>query len=136
MATIVIADDDPDAADLVAYAFEGAGHSVRTVLDGASALRLITQLQPDIAVLDQNMPRMTGSEVASAVRAHSPVLTTRILMITGRSERTMTAPVDRFLSKPVTPRQLTLVVADMLQDPAPGGTAADSPRKEHDDDVR
>jgi AmiR/NasT family two-component response regulator len=83
MATIVIADDDPDAADLVAYAFEGAGHTVRTVLDGESALRLIEELEPDVAVLDQSMPEMAVS-------------------------------VDRFLIKPVTPRQLTTVVADML----------------------
>ena len=115
MATIVIADDDPDAADLVAYAFEGAGHTVRTVLDGASALRLIKELEPDVAVLDQNMPRMTGAEVVSAMRAHSPTMTTRILMITGSSQREMTAPVDRLLTKPVTPRQLTTVVADMLR---------------------
>lgn len=118
MATIVIADDDPDAADLVAYAFEGAGHTVRTVLDGASALRLIEELEPDVAVLDQSMPKMTGAEVVSAIRAHSPALTTRILMITGRSQHEMTAPVDRFLIKPVTPRQLTIVVADMLHTPA------------------
>ncbi|GAB7044786.1 response regulator transcription factor [Catenuloplanes niger] len=102
MATIVIADDDPDAADLVAYAFEEAGHTVRTVLDGASALRLITELEPDVAVLDQNMPKMTGTEVVSAMRTHRPALATRILMITGRSHCEMT--VDRFLIKPVTPR--------------------------------
>ncbi|MFI7601986.1 two-component system response regulator [Actinoplanes sp. NPDC049681] len=111
---MVIADDDPDVADLVAYAFAGAGHTVRAVLDGARALEVIKDLRPDIAVLDHTMPNLTGSDVVEALRAYPPTRHTIIVMITGSSPHDITAPVDRLLQKPVSPRQLTAVVAEML----------------------
>ena len=114
MATIVIADDDADVADLVAYAFERAGHTVRTVLDGAQALHLIKELQPEVAVLDHHMPGLTGSDVVTALRAYPATARMTVVMVTGSTSADETALIDRLLVKPVSPRQLTAVVAEML----------------------
>ncbi|MEV6596791.1 response regulator [Actinoplanes sp. NPDC051346] len=120
----MVADDDADVADLIAYAFERAGHTVRTVLDGAWALQLIQDLEPDLVVLDHCMPGLTGADVVSALRAHPTTAATPILMITARQPDEMTVHVDRLLSKPVMPRQLTAVAAEMLrlQDVPSSGT--------------
>ena len=117
MAVIVIADDDQEVADLATYAFERAGHTVRTVLDGIRALRLIRDLRPDVAVLDHCMPGLTGSQVVAAVRAHPATANTTFVMITARDPAEVTETTDLLLLKPIAPRQLTAVVAELLKRP-------------------
>lgn len=69
MACIVIADDDVDVAAFISYSLEVAGHKVHTALDGVGALELVRRELPDLVVLDNGMPGMTGLEVVAALRA-------------------------------------------------------------------
>lgn len=123
MAVIVVADDDQDVADLITYAFERAGHTVRTVLDGTKALHLIQALLPDLVVLDHDMPGLTGSAIASALRANPSTVGTTVVMITGQDVAEAAGLVDRILVKPVGPRQLIAIVAEMLDISAPAPSA-------------
>ena len=122
MACIVIADDDVDVAAFITYSFEAAGHRVYPALDGAGALDLVRRYEPDLVVLDHSMPGMTGLEVAATLRADPGTAHLPILMITGSqlggAELGM---IDRVVSKPLRPRQLATIMADMLAQDAVGG---------------
>jgi len=122
MACIVIADDDVDVAAFITYSFEAAGHRVHTALDGPGALELVRRHGPDLVVLDHSMPGMTGLEVAAALRADASTAHLPILMITGSQIGELElATVDRCVSKPLRPRQLATIMADMLVPGAVGG---------------
>ena len=122
MACIVIADDDVDVAAFITYSFEAAGHRVYTALNGAGALDLVHRYEPDLVVLDHSMPGMTGLEVAAALRADPATAHLPILMITGSQlHGEEIATVDRLVSKPLRPRQLATIMADMLVQDAVGG---------------
>ncbi|GAA3334799.1 hypothetical protein GCM10020358_00620 [Amorphoplanes nipponensis] len=121
MACIVIADDDVDVAAFISYSLEVAGHDVHTALDGVSALELARRERPDLVVLDHGMPGLTGLEVAAALRADPHTAGLRILMISGSTlGDEEAAVVDRLVRKPLRPRQLATLMADMLaENPAP-----------------
>jgi DNA-binding response OmpR family regulator len=80
---ILVADDDPDLLDLVAYALGQAGYLVVKAPDGNAALSLFDSEAPDIAILDINMPGASGFDVCSSIRSRSTV---PIMMLTARGE--------------------------------------------------
>lgn len=67
-ATILLAEDDPDVADLVSRVLEADGHTVELARDGAQALESFAARRPDLVVLDVMMPRFTGFEVLARLR--------------------------------------------------------------------
>ena len=62
MARILIAEDEPDIRELVAFTLRFAGHEVTTTVNGEEALQQASHLIPDIIIMDVRMPRMTGYE--------------------------------------------------------------------------
>src|SRR5690348_15793824 len=60
--SILVVDDNAEAAEVMAVGLELLGQDVRTVLDGESALALLADWRPDIAILDLTMPGMSGTE--------------------------------------------------------------------------
>lgn len=70
---IVVADDHPGMLAAVTETLEQAGYTVvARAADGRAAVEAVTREQPDVAVLDVQMPRLTGIEVARAVRSAAP----------------------------------------------------------------
>jgi signal transduction histidine kinase len=67
--TVLVVDDDPDIRTLVAEVLRDAGLTVATASDGAEALSEAARVRPDVVVLDKLMPRMNGTDFASAYRA-------------------------------------------------------------------
>lgn len=71
--TVVIADDDASARTLVRLVLETGGYEVvAEAVDGADALAKISIHRPDIVVLDEEMPHMTGSQAARLIRIADP----------------------------------------------------------------
>ncbi len=104
---ILIAEDHPDQARLLATILRRWGYDPLVVHDGLSALRVLQSPDaPRLVLLDWGLPEMDGIEVCEEVRKNSPGPYTYIVLVTGRAGREerlagLEAGADDFLSKPV-----------------------------------
>jgi signal transduction histidine kinase/ActR/RegA family two-component response regulator len=80
---VLIVDDNPDAAAILAKAIAEAGHDVRTAGDGPGALRLVEAFVPDVALLDIGLPVMDGYELAVLLRRIPSLSRTALVALTG-----------------------------------------------------
>ena len=67
---VLVADDNRDAADALVDLLEALGHAARAAYDGAQAYVEFLNFEPDVAILDVQMPRMDGCAAAVRMRAH------------------------------------------------------------------
>ena len=121
MPHVLVVDDDPVVADLVAFRLQRLGLQVTVETDGESGLAAVHRLRPDLVVLDWLMPRMDGLEVCRALRADAdPALArTPVLMLTAKSqepdlERGFAAGATDFVAKPFSTRELVSRVTAAL----------------------
>ena len=121
MPHVLVVDDDPVVADLVAFRLRRMGLEVTVETDGESGLAAVHRLRPDLVVLDWLMPRMDGLEVCRALRADAdPALArTPVLMLTAKSqepdlERGFAAGTTDFIAKPFSTRELVSRVTAAL----------------------
>jgi CheY-like chemotaxis protein len=84
---IVVADDDENLLQSLAHLFRLDGHVVHTARDGAEALAICRRERPDSALLDIDMPRLTGWQVAEALSAESTPSPARLVALSGRYSR-------------------------------------------------
>lgn len=108
MAKVLIVDDDRVLADVLAFTMRHAGFQVIQAYDGEAALRRWTEDQPDLIVLDVNLPRLDGFAVCRRIREQAD---TPILMLTVRGEEDdivhgLELGADDYITKPFSPRQL------------------------------
>jgi CheY-like chemotaxis protein len=113
MPHVLVVDDDPVIADLVAFRLGRLGVTVAVESDGEAGLAAARQIRPDLVVLDWMMPRMTGLEVCAALRSDGdPELArTPVLLLTAKAqepdlERGFAAGATDFVAKPFSTREL------------------------------
>lgn len=112
---ILIADDNRDAADSLAELLRLDGHEVHVAYDGEAALRTFTETGPDTALLDMDMPRLSGLEVARAIRQRPIGSQTTLIAVTGRGQEedrqmALRAGFDHHITKPMEPGQIHALV--------------------------
>ena len=117
---IVVVEDEPDIAALVAYELTRAGFRVETANDGAAALEAIRRAIPDLMVLDRMLPGMSGDDVLRTVRADPGTRAIPVLMLTAKRDQEdriagLELGVDDYLTKPFSPRELVLRVEAILR---------------------
>src|SRR5579871_4787590 len=114
---VLVADDDADLRDLVAFTLTQAGYLVIKVPDGPTALRRFEEESPDLVVLDINMPGLSGFQVCEGIRKRSAV---PVIMLTVRGEeedlvRALGLGADDYLNKPFSPRTLLARIKALLR---------------------
>jgi DNA-binding response OmpR family regulator len=114
---ILVVDDDPTVADVVARYLLRDGHEVECVADGRVALARAAERPPDLVVLDLMLPGMDGLEVCRRLRGASPV---PVVMLTALGEETdrlvgLETGADDYVTKPFSPRELALRVRSVLR---------------------
>jgi DNA-binding response OmpR family regulator len=118
-ATVLVVDDDPVILRLLEVNFEMEGFTVVRAADGVEGLERARGVLPDVIVLDVMMPRMTGHEVATALRQDPRTATIPIIFVTARAqssdvERGMELGVDDYVTKPFDPLDLIARVNAVL----------------------
>ncbi|GGJ77841.1 hypothetical protein GCM10010123_04880 [Pilimelia anulata] len=119
MTAVLIADDDADIRDLVAFKLEQSDMAVTAVEDGAAALAAAQRNPPDVAVLDVSMPGMSGLDVCRMLRADPATRDIRIILLTARTQEDdieggFSAGADDYVTKPFSPRELVTRVEALL----------------------
>src|ERR1700724_1889994 len=82
----LVVDDSPETLRLLTDALDGAGMTVVVALDGASAMRIVDQITPDIVLLDAVMPGMDGFETCRRLKRDAGLNNVPIIFMTGLAE--------------------------------------------------
>lgn len=114
---ILVVDDDIQLATIIAFTLQREGYTIVNAHDGVTALQLWEQEQPNLVLLDVNLPQMDGYEVLRRIRA---VGKTPVLMLTVRNaEEDMVSGLDLgaddYITKPFSPRTLLARIRAVLR---------------------
>jgi two-component system response regulator BaeR len=117
MKPIMIVEDEPELASVIADYARAAGHAPTVFDDGAMALEAIRRAPPALVVLDLMLPGLDGLSLCRAVRAFSSV---PIVMVTARVEEVdrllgLETGADDYLCKPFSPRELMARIKAILR---------------------
>lgn len=117
---VLVVEDEPDIAALIAYQLTREGFRVQTVGNGHEALDVIGREAPDLVVLDRMLPGLSGDEVLQRLRAEPATNAVPVLMLTARREqedriRGLELGADDYLTKPFSPRELVLRALAILR---------------------
>jgi two-component system phosphate regulon response regulator PhoB len=117
---VLVVEDEPDIAALVAYQLTREGFRVETVATGHEALQAVGRQIPDLMVLDRMLPGLSGDEVLDTLRKEASTRTIPILILTAKKEQEdriegLELGADDYLTKPFSPRELVLRVNAILR---------------------
>lgn len=119
MAKIVIAEDEPDIRELIAFTLRFAGHEVIAGANGEEGYELTKKEHPDLSMFDVRMPKMTGYDACRKIKADPEIANTPVIFLSAKGqeseiEQGMDAGAEEYLLKPFAPDQLTERVKAVL----------------------
>ena len=119
MARILIAEDEPDIRETIAFTLRFAGHEVTTTANGEEAFQRASQLMPDMIVLDVRMPKMTGYDACRAMKADIMLKDIPVIFLSAKGQDSeiqtgLDVGAEDYLLKPFAPDQLTQRVKMIL----------------------
>ncbi len=122
MANILVVEDNLHNLKLAQLVLKKAGHTVYSADNGEAGVTLAIEQQPDVILMDIQMPGMDGLAATKLLRqdsrtTHIKVVALTALAMKGDAERILAAGCDAYLAKPYHYTELTDVVDRML---APG----------------
>jgi two-component system alkaline phosphatase synthesis response regulator PhoP len=118
---ILVVDDELEIVKVVRAYLEQSGYAVLTASDGPTALAVFRHEQPDLILLDLNLPKLDGLEVCRVIRRESNV---PVIMLTARVEEAdrligLEIGADDYIVKPFSPREVVARVRTVLRRSAP-----------------
>ena len=116
---VMVVDDSVTVRKVTSRLLERHGYEVVLAKDGLDAITKLEDVRPDIMLLDIEMPRMDGFEVASLVRHNPNLIGLPIIMITSRTgekhrERAFQIGVNAYMGKPFQEQQLLETISELL----------------------
>ncbi|MGI9377002.1 MAG: response regulator transcription factor [Tsuneonella suprasediminis] len=131
MPKILVADDDEMLCELVRFKLEGVGHEVEIVADGVAAINAVRSNRPDILILDNMMPVMSGPEVLHELKADPATADVPVIVLTARKAQEDVVTALRsgaadYLTKPFMPDELVARISGVLATSSNGGRNAGS----------
>jgi CheY-like chemotaxis protein len=119
MAKILIAEDERDIRDLVAFTLRFAGYEVFAAANGEEAVEMAPNVNPDLILMDVRMPRMTGYEACRIMKLNPDLKDIPIVFLSAKGQEQeiqqgLDAGAEEYLLKPFAPDQLTSHVKTIL----------------------
>jgi len=122
MAKILVAEDERDIRDLIAFTLRFAGYEVVTVSNGEEAWLSAPQEMPELILMDVRMPRMTGYEACERIKSDPTLAHIPVVFLSAKAQETeiqtgLAAGATEYLLKPFAPDELTQKVREILSRP-------------------
>jgi CheY-like chemotaxis protein len=119
MAKILVAEDERDIRDLIAFTLKFAGHEIVTAVNGEECYQLAVKETPDLILTDVRMPKMTGYEACKLIKAQPQLEHIPIVFLSAKGQESevqagLAVGADEYLLKPFAPDQLTRKVKEIL----------------------
>jgi DNA-binding response OmpR family regulator len=118
--TVLVVDDEPDIVHLLRVCFEQQGYTVITAVNGREALDAVAVQKPDIILLDQMMPQVSGLEVAKKLKEDEATADIPVLLLTAKDSyddmsKGWESGIDLYLVKPIDLQELKSFVQSILE---------------------
>ncbi len=119
MAKVLVIDDSDPIRALLRTLLAQLGHEVIEAIDGDSGVEKSRAEKPDLIILDMNLPKMTGWEIAPIIRSHPATQKIPIIALTADSsteggEIAHLAGCDRYMTKPIQAELLLTAISEIL----------------------
>lgn len=116
---VLIVDDNVDAAQTLSMLLTSQGHECRLAHEGIDALRLASEFQPEVALLDIGLPGLSGYEISRQIRKQEWGASALLIAITGWGQdsdrkRALQAGFNHHLTKPVDHQRLHQILSGLL----------------------
>jgi DNA-binding response OmpR family regulator len=117
---ILVAEDERDIRELIAFTLRFAGFDVRLAKNGAEAVEMVEAEDPDLIILDVRMPKMTGYEACRKIKADPETKETPVLILSAKGQEVeiqqgLDSGADEYILKPFVPDELVAQVKDILK---------------------
>ncbi|UWQ51657.1 response regulator [Leisingera caerulea] len=115
---VVLIEDEPNITEAIRFLLIRDGWSVDAHTDGATAVEVIRDANPDLVILDLMLPGKSGLEIVRELRAEAAMQKLPVLMLTARGqmrdrEMAEKAGVSRFMTKPFSNAEVLTAVRDL-----------------------
>ncbi len=119
MATVLIVEDNAANMKLAKFLLQSAGHSVLSATDAEAGLTLARNEQPDLILIDIQLPGMDGLEATALLKRDDatraiPVIALTALAMKGDEERIRAAGCDGYIAKPLAYREFLATISAQL----------------------
>jgi two-component system, cell cycle response regulator DivK len=120
MATVLVVEDNPANMTLATFLLKSAGYAVLSATDAEAGLALARTKQPDLVLMDIQLPGMDGLEACAILKKSEatrdiPVIALTALAMKGDEERIRAAGCDGYIAKPLAYREFLATIAARLQ---------------------
>ena len=121
---VLVVEDEPSIAELIAVNLRHNGFSPTVVYDGAAAQREVDAVLPDLILLDWMLPGESGASLARQWRKNDRTKTVPIIMLTARSDESdkiqgLDAGADDYITKPFSTQEMLARIRSLMRRRAP-----------------
>jgi two-component system, cell cycle response regulator DivK len=119
MGKVLVVEDNPANMTLATFLLKSAGHTVLSATDAESGLTLARSEQPDLILMDIQLPGMDGLQATALLKADDatraiPVIALTALAMKGDEERIRAAGCDGYIAKPLAYREFLATISILL----------------------
>lgn len=120
MTKILVAEDERDIRELIAFTLRFAGFDVTLAKNGAEAVDMVEAQDPDLIILDVRMPKMTGYEACRKIKENPRTKDTPVMILSAKGQEVeiqqgLESGADEYILKPFVPDELVAQVKGILK---------------------